>query len=203
MGIKKQNKKTNQMRFYTLATAALCATTQALGVENNFWIESPAQSNLLMSKIAAEHIFDLEEMMEAVDTNGDGAVSWKEVKQAIAHYAREHGYKMTKADWKEVHKVFKHLDANGDKKVTIDEVKTAIWQAVDGNNDGVWSLEEVQDAIEAVAHELDVELKASWKDEIAEGFKHVDTDNSGGVDPKELEAAIKKYGYPDLSQLAA
>lgn len=186
------------MRYASLAVAALVATTQA--VQTNFWIQ-PAQSGLLMNQVAAAHAFDLEEMFEAVDQNGDGVVTWKEAAAAIKHAAKEHGFKMTKADWKTARNIFKHIDSNGDKKITVDEVKAAIWHAVDGNNDGQWSLEEVQDAIEAVAHELDVTLKANWKDEIAEGFKHVDTDNSGGVSPTELEAAIKKYGYPDLSEL--
>merc|ERR1711935_468926 len=102
---------------------------------------------------------------------------------------------------KEVKHIFKKVDTWGDKKVTMDEIKAAIWHAVDSDNDNEWSLKEVTDAIKAVAKEAGATLKAGWRAEVAAAFKAVDTDASGKVSPKELEAAIKKHGYPDLSEL--
>ena len=85
--------------------------------------------------------------------------------------------------------------------MTMDEIKAAIWHAVDSNDDGEWSLKEVKSAIKAVASEAGAELKAGWRKEVAAAFKAADTDASGKVSAKELEAAIEKHGYPDLKDL--
>merc|ERR1711998_489395 len=137
------------------------------------------------------------------DLNGDGAITPEEGHKAITEYAKEHGIELPEGWEEEAMELFDHVDANDDGKVTMDEVKAAIWEAVDANDDGQWSLKEVLGALKALAKEFDVKLKKGWRKEVAEAFKHVDADKSGYVSAEELEAAIKKYGYPDLSELVA
>jgi Ca2+-binding EF-hand superfamily protein len=183
------------MKFIALIASAFVATTNA------WWTDAPQQMNLIQAYSMED--FKLDEVFAAMDANGDGALTLKEVFSAIKAYAKEHDIALPAGWKKEVAGVFKHLDANGDKKVTMDEIKAAIFDAVDSNNDGEWSLDEIIDAFEAVAKEHGLKLKDGWKDQVKTAFNAVDTDNSGKVSPVELEAAIKKYGYPDLGELVA
>merc|ERR1712086_603634 len=196
MGIKKQKQKTKkQMKFIALASAALIATSSAINLS-----QVPAQTQLV-SLMATKLPLKLDELFEALDTNKDGSLTLKEIITTVSAYAKEENMKLGKGWKKEVRKIFKKVDANGDKKVTMDEIKAAIWHAVDSDKDGEWSLTEVEDAIKAVAREAGAELKEGWTEEVAAAFKAVDTDASGKVSAKELEAAIKKHGYPDLAGL--
>jgi len=110
----------------------------------------------------AENNWDLAEIFEAVDANGDGSLTIKEVFKAIKAYAKEHGIELPKGWRKEVKAIFKHVDADKNGKVTLDEIHAAIFDAIDSNNDGEWSLKEVKEAIKAVAKHLDKKLKKGW-----------------------------------------
>merc|ERR1712086_308130 len=147
--IKKQKQKTKkQMKFIALASAALIATSSAINLS-----QVPAQTQLV-SVMATKLPLKLDELFEALDTNKDGSLTLKEIITTVS------------------------ADANGDKKVTMDEIKAAIWHAVDSDKDGEWSLTEVEDAIKAVAREAGAELKEGWTKEVAAAFKAVDTDAS-------------------------
>merc|ERR1711865_974227 len=174
MGIIKKQKTKKHMKFFALASAAVMATMPSL---------------------------KLDEVFKALDGNGDGSLTLPEIYTAVTKYAKAHGVELPEG-WKtQVAGMFKGIDENADGKITMGEVKAAIFNAVDADNDGQWSLKEAQEGIQAVANQVGATLKEGWKAEVAEAFKAVDTDASGKVSPKELEAAIKKHGYPDLSGL--
>lgn len=107
----------------------------------------------------------------------------KEICSAIKGWAKENGVELPKGWRKEVKKIFDHVDADKSGDVTLDEIHAAIWKAVDGNNDGYWSLEEVTAAIKALAKEMDVKLKKGWKKEVKAVFKAVDKNGDGKVSP--------------------
>ena len=153
------------MRFFNIAVAALFATTQAVNIN-----QVPEEANLVATMVEAEGPMKLDEMFAAVDTNNDGALTMKEIRKAIRAYAKEHGIKLPKGWRKEVHQIFKHVDANKDGKITMKEIRSAIWDAVDGNNDGFWSLKEVFDALKATADYMDVKLKKGWRREVKTAF---------------------------------
>ena len=184
------------MRFFSLAVAAFVGTSSAITLT-----QEPEMNNMLATEVASEHNWDLAEIFEAVDADGSGDLTMKEVCKAIKHYAKEHGFKLPKGWRKHVKAIFNHVDADKNGKVTLDEIHAAIFNAIDSNNDGEWSLKEVKEALQAVAHHMNKTLKKGWKKEVTEAFNYVDTDNSGKVSGAELEAAIKKHGYPDLDGL--
>lgn len=66
-----------------------------------------------------------EEIFSHVDTNKDGFVTLKEAAKAAKNYCKEHNIKYTDKDVEKAKNMF--LDAAGtDKKLTLDELKTAI-----------------------------------------------------------------------------
>ena len=148
------------MKFAALATAFLTYTT-AIKLE-----QVPQEQTLIQAFAEEEGDFGfpmkLDELFKAVDANGDGALTMKEICGAIRKFAKEHDIKLPKGWRKEVHGVFKHVDENHDGKVTMTEIKAAIFDAVDGNNDGEWSLKELKGAIKALAEHMDAKLKKGW-----------------------------------------
>ena len=81
------------------------------------------------------------------------------------------------------------------------EVGAAIWDAVDSDNDGEWSLKEIMKAIKCYAKMTKQSLKKGWRKEVKEAFEYVDKNNSGTVSKEEFKAAVKEHGYPDLDKL--
>merc|ERR1711981_585000 len=125
MGINKKNKTKNQMRFFTVATAALLATCEAVKISQ---VQVPEESSLVsvMATTTAAHAWDLQEVFEAVDANGDGSLTMKEIATAIKAYAKEHGYTLPEGWRKHVKAIFDHVDADKNGKVTMDEIHAAI-----------------------------------------------------------------------------
>ena len=126
------------MRFFSLAVAAFVGTSSAIKLT-----QEPEQNNLVAMELVAENNWDLAEVFEAVDANGDGSLTMKEVCSAIKKFAKEHGWELPKGWRKHVKAIFDHVDADSNGKVTLDEIHAAIFDAVDSNNDGEWSLKEV------------------------------------------------------------
>jgi Ca2+-binding EF-hand superfamily protein len=180
---------------FTLAIAALVASASA-----TWWTVVPTNS---LVGLGVETQMPLDEMFKEIDSNGDGALTIEEVNKAIEDFAAAHDYKLPEG-WKaQVKAVYDHVDADNNGKVTMDEIKAAIFHAVDTNDDGKWSLKEVTQAIAALAKEHGVKLRAGWRKDVANAFKEVDTNGDKQVSKKELQAAIEKHGYPDLSDLVA
>merc|ERR1712086_1248032 len=86
-GIKKQKQLQHKMKF-TLAIAALVASTNAVG---SWWIAAPTNS---LVGLAVETEMPLDEMFKEMDTNGNGALSLKEVTTAIESFAKAHDHKL-------------------------------------------------------------------------------------------------------------
>merc|ERR1712167_272383 len=101
MGIIKKNKKQQQqkMRFAALATAFLTYTT-AIKLE-----QVPQEQTLVQAFAQEEGDFGfpmkLDELFKAVDANGDGALTMKEICGAIRKFAKEHDIKLPKG-WRKV-----------------------------------------------------------------------------------------------------
>jgi Ca2+-binding EF-hand superfamily protein len=89
----------------------------------------------------------LDQMFKDIDTNGDKKLSLDEVYEAIEGFAHDHDMKLPEGWKQEVEHVFNKVDASKDGFVTMDEIKGAIFNAVDENDDGEWSLKEVTQAI--------------------------------------------------------
>lgn len=182
---------------FTLAIAALVASTNAVG---SWWIAAPTNS---LVGLAVETEMPLDEMFKEMDTNGNGALSLKEVTTAIESLAKAHDHKLPEG-WKAgVEEVFNQVDTDKSGEVSPDEIKAAIFNAVDKNDDGKWSLKEVIQALAGLAEEHGVKLRAGWKKDVKAVFKMVDTNGDKQVSKTELQAAIKEHGYPDLADLVA
>jgi len=174
------------MKFF--AYAALVATTSAN------WFRMPVNQQQVQVTMP------LDEMFKAVDANGDGALTMKEIMHVINKYCTKENH-CDPPSRKEVKEIFDHVDENGDGKITMAEIESAIFDAVDTNDDGAWSLKEVFHAIKAVADVHHLELKKGWRKDVAHVFHEVDTNNDHKVTPAELKAAIAKHGYPDFMDL--
>lgn len=55
----------------------------------------------------------------------DGDITWKEVKAALNKWAKSQDYEIPKPMWKGIKEAFKMIDADGNGKVTADELKKA------------------------------------------------------------------------------
>jgi|TARA_B110000977_G_C10976362_1_gene454369 Ca2+-binding EF-hand superfamily protein len=141
---------------FTLAIAALVASTSAVGT---WWTNTP-QTSLVALKVSEG--MNLEKILKEIDTDNSGDLDLKEVNAAIAAFAKEEGFELPAGWKKESEAIFNHVDANGNGKVTLDEIKAAIFNAVDADKDGKWSLKEVTQAIGGMAKEHGVQLKKGW-----------------------------------------
>ena len=78
---------------------------------------------------------------------------------------------------------------------------TYLFELIDENDDGVWSRGEVKGAIKALAHITKNELIEGWEKHIDEAFTFVDANGDDAVSPKEIMAALKEHGVPDINDL--
>tara|TARA_B100000780_G_scaffold226298_1_gene165490 strand:+ start:264 stop:530 length:267 start_codon:yes stop_codon:yes gene_type:complete len=88
------------MKFIALASAALIATSSAITLS-----QVPAQTQLV--SVTAAMPMKLDELFEALDTNGDGSLTLKEIYTTVSAYAKEHKMKMPKGWKKQVKQIFK------------------------------------------------------------------------------------------------
>lgn len=93
--------------------------------------------------------------------------------------------------WKKmVKKVFKEADTNKDGKLEPKEVLMHLFKLIDTDNDGGISLEELYDAIEAIAKFSKNTLIKDWKDHVKNAVSHIDTNDDGKGSAKEIWDAI-------------
>ena len=76
-----------------------------------------------------------------------------------------------------------------------------MFDMIDSNDDGVWDLGEVEAAIEQIAKFTKNKLKRGWKAMVKSAFDAVDTDSDGKATGKEVMAALKKHGIPNINDL--
>jgi Ca2+-binding EF-hand superfamily protein len=100
-----------------------------------------------------------------------------------------------------VKKEFKKADADKSGAVDPKEMGAYIFEAVDANDDGLISLDELLGAIKAIAKFSKNKLVKGWKGMVKNAVKGVDTDGDGKASPAELWAAIEEHGIPDINDL--
>ena len=163
-----------------------------------------------------------EEVLEELDEDGSGTVSWPELLNFLKQIAKEHDYKLTKDDIEQVHEMFKMVDADGSGDVDKAEFEAAVkahgglnqktrkmfaqikkggpptWEEVleelDEDGSGTVSWDELLNFLKEIAKEHDYKLTKKDIEQVHEMFKMVDTDGSGDVDKAEFEAAVKAHG---------
>lgn len=81
------------------------------------------------------------------------------------------------------------------------EMGAWIFDLVDSDDDGEIQLDELNHAIEEIAKFTGNTLKKGWKKTVKNAVSGVDTDNSGGASMKEIMAALKKHGVPNINDL--
>ena len=170
-----------------------------------------------------------EEVLEELDEDGSGTVSWPELLNFLKQIAKEHDYKLTKDDIEQVHEMFKMVDADGSGDVDKAEFEAAVkahgglnqkarkmfaqiknttkgapsWEDVlevlDEDGSGTVSWDEIVSFIKQVEKEHGVKISKEDKKAIKAAFEQVDADGSGDIDKKEFEAAVA--AMEGLSQL--
>ena len=91
--------------------------------------------------------------------------------------------------------LFQYLDTDNSTTLEKDEILRALFDFLDQNDDGELNWWELRAVVRAYAKFEGIKLKKGWKKEVAEWFKHVDTDKSKGVSLKELEAFLQQSGH--------
>ena len=164
------------------------------------------------------------EVLEELDADESGTVSWNELSDFFKQIAKEHDYKLTKEDLEQAHEVFKMVDTDKsgeiDKKefeaameaagalgqksrkmfaqVTTKRPEPPTWAEVleelDADASGTVSWDELSDFFKQIAKEHDYKLTKEDLEQAHEIFKMVDTDKSGEIDKKEFEAAMEAAG---------
>lgn len=142
-----------------------------------------------------------EEVWKKFDKNGDGEWDLKETQAAFKGAMKYFGHKMPEGWKKMVADEFKKADKDGSGKVTPMEMAIYMFEMIDSNDDGAWDLKEVKDALRAMAQFTKNKLKKGWEEMVEGVFNHVDKNSDGKASPKEIMAALKKHGVPDINEL--
>ena len=70
-----------------------------------------------------------EDILEVLDEDGNGKVSWEEMTAFLEEIEEEHGIKIPESDKKEIKKVFDMVDADGSGEIDKDEFEAAMKDA--------------------------------------------------------------------------
>lgn len=144
---------------------------------------------------------DPEEVWSHFDTDHSDTWNLAEAKAAFKGAMDYFGHELPKGWEKAVEAEFKKADTSGDGEVSPKEMGVYLFELVDANDDGAWDLDEVYGAVEAVAKFSGNTLKKGWKKCVKGAFDTVDTNDDGAASPKEIMAALKKHGVPDINDL--
>lgn len=144
---------------------------------------------------------DPEEVWKHFDKNGDGEWDLAEAQAAIRGGLEHFGHDVPADIDEQTAKHFKEVDADGSGKVSPMEMGAWIFDLVDSDDDGEIQLDELNHAIEEIAKFTGNTLKKGWKKMVKNAVSGVDTDNSGGASMREIMAALKKHGVPNINDL--
>lgn len=142
-----------------------------------------------------------EEVWKHFDKDGSDDLDLGEVKQGFKDTMKYFGHDLPEGWEGKVEEEFKKADKNGNGAVCKKEMAGYIFDQVDSNDDGEIQMDEVYDAIEAIADFSGNTLVDDWKEKVHDALAGVDTDKSGGASMKEIMAAIKAHGIPDINDL--
>ena len=164
-----------------------------------------------------------EDVLEVLDADGNGKVSWPEIQAFIAEMEEQYGEKMPKDMKKEIKKMFDMVDSDGSGEIDKAEFEAAIaahgalsqqtkkgfsqllarqgaptWEQVlevlDADGNGRVSWPEIEGFIKEMEKQYDEKMPKEMKKEIKDMFDMVDEDGSGEIDKDEFEAAIAAHG---------
>ena len=174
------------MRFIALAAA-----TAALRLHKSTKDVKTLLAEKVKANQSSEEVWDW--LMENVDKDGNGELSWKEVSGLVDWVCKEHGVskKECKEGKKEVKKAFDMADTSGNGQISEAEFEAA-WTAAHG-------AKKVQ-VKNLVANKMKLSTKGDSDEVWAEVLNEVDADNSGTVSWGEVEGyvhkACKDHGVP-------
>ena len=193
------------MKFF--AYAALIATVSAVRLSSTTKQGAPSW----------------EDVLEVLDADGNGRVSWPEIEGFIAEMEQQYGEKMPKDMKKEIKNMFDMVDADGSGEIDKAEFEAAVaahgalgqstrkgfsqllarqgaptWEQVlevlDADGNGRVSWPEIEGFIKEMEKQYNEKMPKDMKKEIKKMFDMVDSDGSGEIDKAEFEAAIKAHG---------
>ena len=195
------------MRFF--AIAALMATASAVRLSSTNAIQQGPPS--------------WEDVLEVLDSDNSGTVSWEEIMDFVKEMEKQHGEKMPEDMKKELKKMFDYVDKDGSGDIDKAEFEAAVkahgamgqktrkgftqllaqqgppsWEdfleVLDSDNTGTVSWEEIMDFVKEMEKQHGEKMPEDMKKELKKMFDYVDKDGSGDIDKAEFEAAIKAHG---------
>ena len=120
---------------------------------------------------------EIDDIFNAVDRNGNGEISPRELRRALLAYARSEGHTVTQADRQFVRQEVQEADADGSRTLNRQEFR--------------------QFALEFARHygigEAQLKDDASEEEILRHIFRMVDTSGNGTIDEQELETALRAY----------
>ena len=164
-----------------------------------------------------------EDVLEVLDADGNGKVSWGEIEGFIAEMEQQYGEPMP-ADMKaEIKNMFDMVDTDGSGEIDKAEFEAAVaahgalgqrsrkafsqllarqgapsWEDVlevlDADGNGRVSWGEIEGFIAEMEQQYGEPMPADMKKDIKNMFDMVDTDGSGEIDKAEFEAAVAAHG---------
>ena len=193
------------MKF--VAIAALIATASAVR----------------LSAVSKQGAPSWEDVLEVLDEDNNGRVSWPEIEAFIAEMEQQYGEKMPKDMKKEIKNMFDMVDTDGSGEIDKNEFEAAVaahgalgqktrtgfsqllarqgapsWEDVlevlDEDNNGKVSWAEIEGFIKEMEQQYGEKMPKDMKEEIKNMFDMVDTDGSGEIDKNEFEAAVAAHG---------
>jgi len=164
-----------------------------------------------------------EQVLEVLDADGNGQVSWPEIEGFIAEMEKQYNEKMPADMKKEIKKMFDMVDADGSGEIDKAEFEAAIkahgalgqstrkgfsqllarqgapsWEDVlavlDADGNGQVSWPEIEAFIAEMEQQYGEKMPADMKKEIKDMFDMVDADGSGEINKAEFEAAVAAHG---------
>ena len=153
------------------AVAALIATTSAIRIQDK-------KEKVCVTKELANEGF------KAMDTDDSGVLSYGEIQVGLEELAKALNYTIKDADWAWVKKTGDKIDSKTPGKVDHDEFHKFA--------NAVFKHWDICDVAREMEKKAKVNRKCVDKNQAKEGFKDLDTNNSGSLSYDEIKAGLKE-----------
>ena len=146
----------------------------------------------------AEEAGEMIKIVIAMDKQMDdaGVSKWTKAQLTAAgrkYLADNHMTDVSDKDFNQtINEIWTHVNTNGDKYISSEELGKALYGIVDQNGDGTLEINELEDLVKVLAGAFNVTLKAGWEAKVKGWFDDVNTDGSKGIEMKELTAWLDK-----------